>query len=319
VSAPQPRACGHLDYDTPHIRTLGFGVPALELVSLGYAVLPLARGGKRPHHMLDELAPRGQGGVHLASADHAQIRYRYSLDRAAGIGVPTGQVNQLAVIDLDVKHDDDGPDNFARFLAANGLQLPAAPWSRTPSGGFHLWLRTPPGVPVPERGRILPGVDVKGDGGYVVAPPSMLYKTPLDRPGEHDGGEPVLIPYTWAEGWCPCRVPMAPPWLLPWLASAPPAGGGGSGGSGEAAPDLAELARTGIERGKRNKELHRLACSLYRRQGSTSPVVLEELRRVWEASDQAGLPWREVLVIAGSARRSSPGGWKANGPCARAT
>jgi hypothetical protein len=57
--------------------------------------------------------------------------------------------------------------------------------------------------------------------------------------------------------------------------------------------------------GERNKTLYRLACSRYRRHGTSGPgaaLVLEELRRAWLAGDTMGMGWREVETIAWSAR-----------------
>jgi hypothetical protein len=206
----------------------------------------------------------------------------------------------LVITDLDVKNGDDGPANFAHFLASNRLALPPCPVARTPSGGLHLWLAMPPGTSIPGHTGILPGVDVKGDGGYVAAPPTHIMVHGIDRPGERAGG-PVLLPYTWERG-CPCQVPLAPPWYMQWIRLAPGTGSGSGLASGEPVPELAGLMATGILRGERNKTLHRLACSRYRRLGSGSAQVLDELRAVWLAGDQSGLSWHEVLATAESAR-----------------
>ena len=105
------------------------------------------------------------------------------------------------MIDLDRKGGADGPREFWGWLAGHGLELPPGiPYASTPSGGRHLWLRVPPGRIVPSRNGVLPGVDVKGDNGYVVASPSGVAVRPLPRPGEPRQG-PVS-----------CRMPgMAAP------------------------------------------------------------------------------------------------------------
>jgi hypothetical protein len=180
---PLPRPpCGHFQYNsaTPGIRELGLGIPALDLAALGYAVFPLATGTKVPaiprahppgHPCRGECGRLGHG-VYDASRDRRVLTSGdfWGGCKTFGIGVPTGLVNRLAVIDLDVKNGDDGPRNFAGFLAQNGLELPAGPVTATPSGGFHLGLRWPWDAPCPGRLDILPGVDIKGCGGYVVAP-----------------------------------------------------------------------------------------------------------------------------------------------------
>jgi hypothetical protein len=294
--------CGHFDFgeDTPWIGKLGFGIPALKYAELGFSVLPLVRGGKKPHRMLPET-----GGVHHASRDGRQIQDWWSRDPAANIGVACGRRSRLAVIDLDVKREN-GTISFTDFLNTYRLGMPHAAIARTPSGGYHLWLRVPEG-PVPDRPGILPGVDVKGDGGYVVAAPSMILTTPMARPGEHAAAEPYPVPYVWSG--CPCTAPEAPEWLAHWLATAPATGSSG-GQAGEQAPgeapDLASLQRTGILPGQRNSVLYRLACQRYRVHGTTTlgaQRVLAELRPVWLASQHGDFAWSEVLVIAESARR----------------
>jgi putative DNA primase/helicase len=292
--------CFTFSDSTPDIGRYGLGVAAMAYQNRGYAVLPLVRGGKKPHRML----PR-EGGVHHASHSQLHSASWWAGDPAANVGVATGSTSRLAVIDMDVKGAHNGPLEFARFAAQGrgGLPLPAGPWVRTPSGGCHFWLRTPEGVAVPERPGILPGVDVKGDGGLVVAPPSMALR---GVPGPEGHSEPVPVPYSWAG--CPCSVPAAPGWLLPWLASAPslgtaaptPAGDGG----GEL--DLAQLEASGIPRGQRNSTLYRAACKLSRLHGTSpsgSARVIERVRAIWEAGDRADLPWTEVLVTVESARR----------------
>lgn len=293
--------CGHFTFaaDDPACAELGMGAAALRYAGLGYAVLPLDRGGKRPHRMLGD-----RGGVHWATRDPAAIRWCWTQDRAANVGVATGQTSGLVVIDLDIKGATSGIATFADFLTYSYLQpgdfgLPwpdDVPYVVTPSGGMHLWLRA--GQPVPNRVGILPGVDVRGDGGLVAAPPSLRLKAPAARPGER-GAAAVPLPYLWTG--CPCVTPAAPAWLGGWLASAPAAAGGA--GSGEPVPDLGELSATGIPEGQRNVTMYRLACSLHRQRPGDPGWVTDRLREVWERTSHADFGWPEVLGISDSARR----------------
>lgn len=296
--------CGCLYYgvDDPAVQVYGLGAAAMRLQQRGYAVLPLARGEKRPHRMLGD-----QGGVHWATLDTGAAHW-WEQDPAANVGVATGQASCLVVIDLDVKNGQNGTAAFTGLLNEHRLEWPLdAPWAQTPSGGWHAWLRTPPGVAVPERPGILPGVDVKGDGGLVVAPPSMQLRFPMVRPGERSRGEPVPVPYRWVSG-CPCVVPAAPGWLLPWLTTAPVAGSSHSSGGGEigGAPDNASLQRTGIPVGQRNRELYRYACARYRLHGTSTQaaaLVMADVDHVLARTDRRDFSRGEVLRILESARR----------------
>lgn len=300
-------SCGHFDFapDDPVARRIGLGAAALRYQRLGLAVLPLQRGGKRPHRML----PLEPGGVHNATHSQLQTDGRWTIDPAANVGVATGKVSNLVVVDLDVKGGINGPAVFGEFLGqhepADRSWWESVPCAVTPSGGCHLWLRWWDGWDVPERPGILPGVDIKGNGGLVVAPPSMLLHHPSPRPGDQPGeNAPVPLPYYWAAG-CPCQAPQAPAWLAQWISSAPALGGPAASQPEGETPDISELSRTGIPAGERNSTLYRLACSRYRMAGTdpeASLRVLDELRAVYEAGDKAGMSWHEVLTIAQSAR-----------------
>jgi len=283
--------CQHQDFDSsdPVTVQLGIGAAALRYQGQGYAVLPLARGRKRPHRILGD-----SGGVHWATTDRKGARWCWKRDPAANLGVACGSPSRLVVLDLDVKNGANGPGNLWAYMREHDLGLPGPSVAATPSGGVHLWLRTPRGERIPARPGILPGVDVLGDGNLVVAPPSMAVLTSR-------GGEQVPVPYRWTSG-CFCDAPDAPPWVLEWIASAGPGPGGGSGHPmSDEDVDLGALRERGAPVGSRNREMYRAACALHRK---TDPgTVLEELMRIWHAGDMSGMPWREVQVINESARK----------------
>lgn len=295
---------GHLDasgMDDAELAAYGLGAAALRYQRLGYAVLALGAGSKRPHRLFasDDGSP---AGVLWATKDPAMVEYVWSRDRLAGIGVATGAASQLLVIDLDRHGEQNGEAEFAAFTDAWSLPMPpGGPVVHTPSGGKHIWLRLPPGVSMPSRTGILPGVDIKADGGYVVVPPSRIWSEGADRPGEHGSGR-VLLPYRMAG--CPCTVQAAPEWLAGWVRHTP--GSGSGSGGGEDAPDLGELAESGLPSGERNITLHRLACSLYRKMG-TGPggdaAVRATLGPVLARTDMRGFGGSEFERALGSARR----------------
>lgn len=274
---------------------LGLGAAALRYAQMGYRVLPLNRGSKKPHRMLG-----WQGGVHHATADPAWISMWWREDPAAGIGIATGQ--GLLVIDLDVKHGEDGPGEFTRQLAPH---LPPAPTVRTPSGGWHLFYRTPQ-LAVPMRPGLLPGVDFKGDDGYVVAAPSRVVVSAADRPdGTAGGAGDALLPYEWVSG-CPCTLPVVPDGMMGWMATAVATGSRTGGDAGDAAPDYEQLRQDGLAPGHRNVDLYRWACSEYRRLGVAGPgtdaTVRERAAVILAQTDRRDFGPAEVDRILRSAR-----------------
>ncbi len=111
----------------------------------------------------------------------------------ANVGIRTGSVSSLVVVDVDPGH---GGLDTVRRLHAEG-PLPEGLRVRTGSGGWHLYFAHPGGVICNSAGTALgPGVDVRGDGGYVIAPPSR----------HRSGGR-----YLWQGRW---TLPELPPHLL---------------------------------------------------------------------------------------------------------
>jgi len=116
---------------------------------------------------------------------------------ASNLGVVTGQVSQLIVLDIDPGRGGD--ESLAKLVAMHG-RLPVTPRSLTGAGSWHLYLRHPARF-VPTR-PVGPGIDVKADGGLVVAPPSR-----------HVSGRR----YGWVLGCTPDEI--APAELPGWLAA----------------------------------------------------------------------------------------------------
>jgi hypothetical protein len=88
----------------------------------------------------------------------------------ANIGIPTGRASGLVVVDLDGR---EGLDTWQRLLQRHSDAVATA-MAQTPHGEHH-WYRLPAGLYVPRRIRGLgAGIDVLGDGGYAVAPPSRI-------------------------------------------------------------------------------------------------------------------------------------------------
>ncbi len=126
----------------------------------GFAVLPV-REDKRP------ACP---GGFKSASKDAAEIAELWRKYPTPVIGIATGEVSDLAVLDLDVKHPE-----AIRWWRKNVSRMPGTRAFRTRSGGVHLHFRHAPGVRC-ATARPVPGVDVRGSGGYIIQWFSMGYE-----------------------------------------------------------------------------------------------------------------------------------------------
>lgn len=97
-------------------------------------------------------------------ADEAQIRAWWKKWPTANVGVVTGEISGLTVLDID---SEEGQD--AVISALNG-RLPETPYQTTPRGGQHLVFQYTPKLQT--RAGVLPGCDIRNDGGYVLVAPS---------------------------------------------------------------------------------------------------------------------------------------------------
>jgi hypothetical protein len=132
---------------------------ALSYANQGYSVFPLQPNGKQP---------LTQHGFKEASRDPETIRQWWTKWPDANVGIVTGKISGVIVLDVDRKHGVDGVVSMAE------LDIPKTLTIRTPSGGFHLFFKAPAGTIVPRRIGVKPGLDVLGEGGYVVAAGSWI-------------------------------------------------------------------------------------------------------------------------------------------------
>ncbi len=149
---------------------------ALEYAARGWPVLPIfgivsgactcgsldcRSPGKHPHT---------QNGSKNASTDVHRITDWWTMRPHENIGIATGEVSGIFVIDVDVSNGKPGLENLAALEAQFG-PLPRSNVVRTGSGGLHFYLAFPKvHFRLPKLGD---AIDVKGNGGYVVAPPSL--------------------------------------------------------------------------------------------------------------------------------------------------
>ena len=182
--------------DSTHLSQASTLEQALGLGALGYKIVPIPVGEKFPKGI-----PAWQ---EKATNDELQIQNWWGQGER-GIGWAMGrQPNGMNVVavDVDVNDGKPGKANIAAFIKEHGLQdhFAATVTSRTGSGGYHFIFGLPDDVEI-TNGKLLEGVDIRGEGGFIVIPPSI-----------HPNGEP----YSWKEGKSPfdMRPALAPDSLV---------------------------------------------------------------------------------------------------------
>lgn len=130
----------------------------------GWCVFPCQWQGPR------QKTPLVANGFKNATRDEQQIRHWWERWPEAWVGVATGAVSGIIVLDVDIKdpaaYGWDTLDDLGKAI------LPETPMAQTPSGGTHLYfaaIGSKIGSSIGKHG-LGPGLDVRGDGGYVIAP-----------------------------------------------------------------------------------------------------------------------------------------------------
>ena len=131
-----------------------------------------------------------------ATTDLDTIKKWWEYRPDANVGIATGKESGVWVLDVD---GDEGFQSLNELVKTHGA-MPRTVTCNTGSGGLHYYYRHP-GWRIGNSRRKMPGLDTRGDGGYVVAPPSI-----------HPNGNA----YQWQDGHAPGEVEVAeaPPWLL---------------------------------------------------------------------------------------------------------
>lgn len=137
---------------------------AARFAAAGMPVFPCVPGQKRP------LTSRG---FHDAAADPGQVAAWWRRWPAANLGMPTGAMSGVEVVDVDRKPAGSGFEGFGGARAA-GLVPGWLALVRTPSGGMHAYFPADPDRSQPSWQAARAHVDFRGDGGYVVVPPSTV-------------------------------------------------------------------------------------------------------------------------------------------------
>jgi hypothetical protein len=170
---------------------------ALALAGRGFSVIPIQNGSKLPACKWREYQDAA------ATPEAIRVWFTHRFPRA-GVGIVTGPVSGCFVIDVDAGPGKVGGETI-HDLQMKFDDLPETLTVKTGGGGVHYFFKHP-GFPI-KTGKSILGedVDIRGDGGFVVAPPTV-----------HSSG----LPYQFVDPDAP--VADAPDWLLELLRSAPP-------------------------------------------------------------------------------------------------
>lgn len=170
---------------------------ALAYTELGLSVFPLKPGGKVPLISKED----GGKGVHDATSDPAQVEAWWREFPSANIGLACG--TSFWVLDADYAgffaEKPDGADTITALQRRFG-RLPATVKQYTGGLGWQWFFK--PDVRVKNGVKVLPGLDTRAAGGYVVAPPSV-----------HPSGRR----YRWLADPAEVEIAAAPEWLVSLL------------------------------------------------------------------------------------------------------
>lgn len=260
---------------------------ALEYAGRGWPVFPLhtpkTDGGcscddRKCSHIGKH--PRTTTGFKEATTAPEQIREWWNLWPDANIGIATG--HGLLVVDFDIDHEKGKyGDETLTLLQEEHEELPDTVMALSGGGGLHYYFHcTADDLTINQE--VLPGMDFRGNGGYVAAPPSL-----------HASGRR----YEWEAAHDPEDMELAE--LPVWLYDILKAGKGGKKNKRFEAPET-------ITEGGRNGTMFRMASSL-RAKGLSEAAIIAA---VWEENQlrcKPPLSRREIETICGSVGKYEPG------------
>lgn len=254
-------------------------VVARGLATAGVPVFPCLPGGKRP---------LTKHGFHDATTNLEQITAWWREHPEANLAVPTGAPSGVVVVDVDVHGPVDGYRAFERAHRAglvSGWQLLVA----TPSAGMHAYYPATPGREQRSWQAPRAGIDFRGDGGYIIVPPSTVSTAGTSAGYRvrriNSGATSVLDSDQLREFLDPRPTPHRR-----------------SGRAVERSADVSRLAAWVAARseGERNRGLFWAACRLAEN-NIPAPEALDVLAA---AASEAGLGEREITTTVRSAYRT---------------
>jgi putative DNA primase/helicase len=253
---------------------------ALAYAQRGWYVFPCVPGEKKP---------LTAHGFKDSTRDPSKIRKWWQDHPLANIGIDCGR-SKIVVVDLDVKNGNDGPGEWHALCKRHQIDDSGALEQSTPSGGIHKVFKANGSGIKNTAGRLGPGIDTRGMGGYIVAAPSRTAQGS----------------YTWEVSAHPGdrqaqAIPLGLSQLLnsgtsetePWDSAAEP-----ERGNGHTIPEE-------IDQGQRNVTLTSLAGSM-RRRGADRDEILAALRVANQKRGNPPMEDQELVAIAESMERYRP-------------
>lgn len=247
---------------------------AIEYAKMGLAVFPLKERNK---------VPLTANGFKDATTDQIIIKKWWEMYPNANIGIATGQTSGIAVIDLDEDEDRgiSGYETLNKWFNDEGCKFPDTWRAITGGGGYHIIFKTDRAIK--SRVNVMDGIDIRADGGYIVAPPSI-----------HPNG----TLYEWEDA--PNETPLVSlkdDEDIEYFFDTIQVRGAES--------KVLEVPQV-IEQGGRNDMLYRLACSLQAK-GLTDQTITDAVMAENKAKCNPPLSDREVKTLIKSALTKEKG------------
>ncbi len=241
-------------------------------LELGLPLFALRKKGKNP---------ATSHGFKDATLDKKILDKQFQRHPEGNLGGRTG--GNIFVLDLDQRLGLPSVEYTLHDIEEEFGKLPDTPYVMTGGGGLHFFFSNPDNLVLPGKPGFRPGVDFKGDGGYVVLPPSI-----------HPSGKS----YEWDASFHIRDVPLAP--IPRWLAQL-------AQKDRESAPatsntEWKQLLQSGVGNGCRNVSLTKIAGHLFRRSVDDS-LIAEILASLNKTIVSPPLCRSEVMSIFKSIQR----------------
>ncbi len=284
---------------------------ALAYAAIGWQVFPAVVGAKRSHKSAEFSHGRNWG----MTTDPEEIRQDWTR-WDANVGIATGSGSGIFVLELDTPegHDIDGFASLRQLESEHG-QLPETLQAESPSGSVHHYFSYPTGIEIRNStSAIAPGIDVRGEGGMVIAPPSV-------KPGKGIYRWRNLVPVT-----------DGPAWLIELLvaprhdAEPPPASDRPT-----TTPERIKAALAAVPADSSRLEWFAVLCGLFKELGNVDGFAVadawsrtgggkykgsRDVRGQWDSIVKAGGYGWTIGTLFWLAGRTNPN-WKDDGKAAR--